>query len=354
VLNGVFSIPLSPCPQASGASAGPTRASEGDFVAGAENWLLQRAIVSVLESTAAIYNPLVLYGPSGCGKTHVVRGLAQWWKANHPGASVVMLGGGEFAEHFASAVERQQMAMWRSQIRHASLLIIDDLGQLSARRTAQQELWHTLDVLWQQDALVVVTTRSLPHHMPTLLPALRSRLVGGLAVPIALPGEAVRRELLLRFAADRGMTLTDAAAAALAERLRVPAVGLLAALMEIEVGFGRTNIDVGEAHQYLAEHHHVEPPTLHNIASMTAKYFGLKVSDIKSPRRPQTVVASRGVAMYLARKLTGKSLEQIGAHFGGRDHTTVLHACRRTEKLIKEDLATREAVAALKRLLLSA
>jgi chromosomal replication initiator protein len=296
----------------------------------------------------------VLYGPAGCGKSHLARGLAESYRQNDPASPVVCLTAGEFAGQLAAAVERQQLGAWRNRIRSASLLVLEDLGQLVSKRTAQQELRHALDALRQRDALVVVTAPCLPALLSTLSPALRSRLADGLAVPIALPGPAARVAILERLARLRGLSLSKRAAQALSDESPSSVSALAGLIVQLETAAhtSASAIDADFVRRTLGHRERSVSPSVRDIVSMTAKYFGLAQADLKSPLRRHALVAARGVAIYLSRQLTETSLKQIGDLLGGRDHTTVLHGYRRTEKLIKRDPATRYAVAELKKLLL--
>jgi chromosomal replication initiator protein len=362
VVNGVFTIPLpghasnvqSPVSNVQGmAHAWPHRL--GEFIAGPENTLAATALRPYLDGTATEYNPLVLYGPHGSGKSHLAHGLAAWWHQHFPAAGVLCLHASEFAEAYASALADQRLESWRQQVRGTALLIVEDLGQLSGKRGAQQELLYALDAMTERGALVVVTARSLPTHSPVLLRALRSRLSAGLAVPLALPGTTARRAILERVTIERGLSLPKRAVRSLAEGLPVSVPELISAVLELELTAQITPgaVDPASVRQFIKERGIAKMPTLRDVALLTAKYFGLKLSDLKSPLRRQPLVAARGVAMYLARQLTDKSLEQIGAFFGGRDHTTVLYGLGRIEKMLRRDRGTRQAVAELKKLLVA-
>ena len=242
---------------------------------------------------------------------------------------------------------------WRQQLDSLGLLVLEDLGQLAGKRPAQQELLRLLDALADRDARVVVTARALPTHLNVLLPSLRSRLSAGLAVPLALPGPAARRVILERLATVRGLSLSKRALHGLADGLDGSVPILIAALSELDLRSrveGQT-IDHRRVRQYVAQRDSANMPSLRQIATLTAKYFGLSLTELKSPLRRQPLVAGRAVAMYLARQLTDKSFAQIGDYFGKRDHTTVLHGCRQTERLLRRDRTTRQAVGDLKRLL---
>ncbi|MGE4137834.1 MAG: DnaA/Hda family protein [Pirellulales bacterium] len=353
VVNGIFTIPLrAPHCGPAAASAAPRPALEG-FVAGAENRLAAHAFEQCMARAGACYSPLLLYGPHGAGKSHLAQGLAAWWAEQRPEQPVVTLTAGDFARQYAAALSDHRLEDWRSELAEAALVVLEDLGQLATKRPAQQELLHLLDVLADREILVIVTSRSLPTQTTAFLPALLGRLSAGLTVGVALPGPATRRTLLEQLAAARGLTLTKRTLHGLADALPANVPTLAAALAELDLharGDGQS-LDTRRLRQWAGGREDSRRPPLRKIATLTAKYFGLTLADLKSPRRRQPLVAGRGVAMYLARQLTGKSFDEIGQYFGGRDHTTVLHGCRRTETLIARDRATRQAVAELKRLL---
>ncbi len=350
VVHGILTIPLF---RQDHCAAGEPAQPLGDFIAGPENILAVSAIRSCLDCTAAQYSPLVLYGPHGSGKSHLARGLADWWQRHFPQARVGCLAASEFAQDYARSLSDDRLEAWRGQIYRSQLLVVEDLGQLSGKHGAQKELRGVLDVLAETQAMVIVTARTLPTHSRTLLPSLRSRLSAGLAVPLALPARSTRRGVLDRLAATGGLSLSERALHSLADGLPLSVPALIASALELDARArveGQA-VDVERARQFVALRRGATMPGLRDIACVTAKYFGLKLSDLKSPLRQRPLVAARAVAMYLSRQLTDSSLERIGAFFGGRDHTTVLHGCRRTEKLLRRDRATRQAVSELQRLL---
>ncbi len=353
MLDGILTIPLGGRESGSSAGADALAHPLAEYVAGAENRLADHALRAFMQRDAACYSPLVVYGPHGAGKSHLARGLAAWWSEHHPHERVGCLPAGEFAREHAAAVARHGLDEWREQKRDLSLFVLEDISQLASKRAAQHELQHLLDALVDRETPVVVTARSLPMQSAALAPALRSRLSAGLVVPLSLPGPATRRAILERLATARGLALSQRAIHSLADALATNVPTLISALLELELE-ARTagrRIDHHRVREFLAQRDDAQRPNLRQIASQTAKYFGLSLADLKSPKRRQPLVAGRGVAMYLARQLTDKSFEQIGAFFGGRDHTTVLHGCRRTESLLARDRALRQAVAEVRRLL---
>ena len=333
-----------------------------DFIAGPENRLAAVAVASLLEETPSRFNPLVIHGPSGTGKTHLAYGLAQSWAARRDGPEsnsaddIVYLPAIDFANDLAAAIERETMPEFRRRFRGASLLVIEDLTQLATRRPAQQELVHTLDAVIDGGGQVVATSRVPPAAISSFAPELCSRLTGGLVVPLLPPGPATRQALIERLATSRNIDLPAAAVRLLADGVEGTAPELLGALSELHVqaDLDGEPIDTARVRRWLAGRQLRLQPSLRTIARMSAKYFGLRVADLSSPSRRRSVVRARSVAMYLARQITSKSLEQLGLHFGGRDHTTVLHSYRTVEAQVCTDPAVRRAVSDIRKLLAQA
>ncbi len=355
--DGVVNIPLPGRPLDLGGSWDGA-AAPCHFLAGPENQLVEVAVRSVVDRQAVVYNPLVLYGPSGTGKSHIARGLASLWSGGKGDRSrrsrVVCTTAVDFARELAEAIEAQAVEEFRTKHRTADLLVFEDLGMLATRKSeklsAQEELIHTLDALLAEDRWVVVTAAAAPAELPGLMPALQSRLAAGLTIPLAPPGPAARLAVLRQLAAIRDIALPEPVVRLLAENLSGTTPELAGALTELTVSasFDAAPIDLQEVKRFLAEKSGPRQPSLHDIALATARHFGLRLSELKSPERRRALVAARGVAMYLARRWGEKSLEEIGRYFGGRDHTTVMHSCRTTGELVKHDPATHEAIERLR------
>jgi chromosomal replication initiator protein len=350
VVSGVFSIPLDAHGAAStfarGKAEGPALPLR-EFIADETN-ALARVVADTILAGDSRYNPLVLFGPTGTGKSHLIRGLIQQRKQQHPRTKAMLTTGADFARAYAEAVDTDSVADLRAKYRAAHLFFLDNLHELSNKRAAQQELIHTIDELLEHHRQIVVTSHQSPVEMHTLAPGLTSRLSAGLVVPLAEPGVPARHEILKRLAAIHELNADDEAFRVLADRLSANVPELNNSIVQLKLGGGNSQpIDAAAVKRYLAQREPSYHATLRTITTRVCRYFQLKSSDLKSPTRRQGVVRARGIAMYLARQLTDKSLSEVGQHFGGRDHTTVINALNKTETLLQSDPATQQAVSDL-------
>jgi len=315
-----------------------------------------------------LYSPLVLYGPPGVGKSTIARGVVQRtaerlsrFTPDDTGRPIVQLCGAEFARQYAAAVTARRVPAWRDSIRGAALLVVEDLAPLAEKIAAQSELIHTIDAIANAGGQVLVTSRLPIAGIPKLLPGLASRLSGGLCVAVPMPEAATRAALLRDFAAARGVRLQPGAARMLADKQALTAPELSGALNELVAslaaakaskrssrGVGRLSpfaeIDVAAVRAHLKARPERNRVSLSDVARKAARYYGLKVADLRGASRRQSVVTARNLAMHIARQLTDESLSSVGAYFGGRDHTTVMHGCQRAQELVASDPQIRQAV----------
>lgn len=347
MVSGVFSIPLDAHGAASnfarGKAAGPALPLR-EFIADESNSLAVIVAQTILAGDSR-YTPLVLFGPTGTGKSHLARGLIQRWKQQHPRVKTISITGADFARAYAEAVDTDSVSELRTKYRAAQVFFLDNLHELSGKRAAQEELIHTIDGLLEHQRLMVLTSQQSPAEMHALTPGLTSRLCAGLLVPLAEPGLSARNEILKRLAAIHELNVDDEAIGLLAERFAACVLELNNTVVQLKISNGDTQtLDAAAVKRFLAQRQPSHHPTLRAITSRVSRYFQLKISDLKSPTRRQGVLRARGIAMYLARQLTDKSLQEVGQHFGGRDHTTVINALKKTESLLQSDPATRQAV----------
>jgi chromosomal replication initiator protein len=361
-VNGVVEIPLS----ASSCESAKTAVEQGrrpavlrEFFVGRENRLVLVAVDSCLrglgeplasnfdvQAPADQYSPLVLVGAPGVGKSHLALGMARYWRQARPDDLVTCTTGADFARELADAIDTRTLDAWRARYRTSALLVLEDVSQLAARVAAQVELIHTLDALAARQAPVIVTSRLGISQIANLLPALESRLAAGLSITLSFPAADTRLALVQRLAAQRGTTIEPEALSLLAERFEASVPELFGALMYLETSslLDGGTIRVEHARRYVHERAGCRVPGLRGIVAQTARHFSISSAELKSASRRRAVVQARGVAMHLARQLTGKSLKRIGDYFGGRDHTTVLHSCRKTEEQLAANAELRRAV----------
>jgi len=348
---GVAAIPISGVAKGRrrARSAGRNEPVPDAFLAGPENRLAEAAVRAVLDGPSRRYNPLVFYGNSGTGKSHLARGLAAAWQARRPRKRVEVTHAKDFARELLDAIEAQAVDDMRLRFRTADLVVFEQLELLAEHRAAQEELMVTLDVLLAEARQMVGTAHAAPGQLTGLLPGLSSRLCAGLAVPLSPPGPAARSALLERLAAEQNITVDAPAVKLLAEGVAGTVPELLGTLKQLQFdasGDGE-RIDAEQVRRFLARRGSGSTPSMPEIAAATARRFSVTVSDLRSPSRARAVVTARDVAMYVTRQLTGETLQRIGRQFGRRDHTTVLHGCRKVELLMERDPAIRETVKTL-------
>ncbi|MDX1947870.1 MAG: helix-turn-helix domain-containing protein [Pirellulaceae bacterium] len=324
MISGLFSLPM---PGALGGS---------DFIVGPENALV-RAVVGGIGGERPPHNPVVLCGPAGVGKTTLAHLLADQRQAARKLTSVLRTTGSDLYRALAHATDTNSVADLRSRHHRADLLLIDDLAQLAGKPAAQQYLCTTIDALTRRGALVLATLRPLPAAADWLSPALASRLSGGLVVALAPPEQLTRQQLVRQFAAGVDLRLNDELVVRLAEgsRRRAPltAPRLRHAILQLASAVRHEGERLRP--ELVARVLAADDPALKTITKQivaaVAKQFDLSAAELRGKSRRQAIAEARGVAMCLCRRLTGASYAEIGRQFSGRDHTTVLHACQKTE-----------------------
>jgi chromosomal replication initiator protein len=310
-----------------------------------ENRLVPVAIEAILKARNPGYGPVVLYGPSGTGKSHLALGLVGVYRTRWRQRSAVYVPAVDFGRELADAIETQATDEFQERYRRASLLAIDDVDRLAGKEASQRELTYTLDAVLEAGGQVVLTSSVAPGQLTGFLPSLHSRMMGGLTVPLAVPGAETRLAILKRLAEERRIELGELEAKTLAVGLEWPVPRLAGALTTLHAAApAGSAITLDGIREYVRSQHNTAKPSLRDIATMVARHFSLRLADLRSPSRRRAVVIARDVAMYLARALTGKSLKQIGSYFNDRDHTTVSHGCAKTESLLGSDAGIREAV----------
>ena len=311
-----------------------------------ENNVLVRVAVEACSVRKWKYNPLVLVGPSGTGKSTLANCLATGWLDQHPHAKPVVLTAVDFARRYANAVDTNAVDEMRQQLRHADLLLIDDLHQIVGKQAAQIELIHTLDCLRDKQCCILVTLPKLQTEYEKLHPGLVSRLSSGLIVSMNTPGPTARHAILSCLFEFHRLQLEPDALELLTESIdgHVPHLNnIVIQLVAAEAGQSEI-VSLNSVKSFLNQSDQSDGPSLSAICRTVGRHFNLSTKDLKGKSRRKSVVRARGVAMLLSRKLTDASLAEIGRLYCNRDHTTVLHGYNKTEAISRSDSEIRKAI----------
>jgi len=301
-----------------------------------ENRFAFEAVASVGEEPT---RPIYLYGPSGMGKSHLARHAVRLFLSRRPQARVEHVTAAEFAAEFADASSRRAIPLFQAATREVDMLVIEDVQALARRRETQQQLLALCDELNSTGCQLVWTSRTSAGDLPQFMRKLVTRFRAGVTAKIRPPGRASRARLLLHFSQSRQMALPGDAAELLAEGLAVSPRELWAALGQIESisRQHRKPVSSDLVRKFLKQEVVSPKPRLEEISRAVARQFGISSAQLRSRQQSRKIVIPRQCAMLTARQLTERSLEEIGRFFGGRDHTTVIHACRRLRQLLAHE-----------------
>jgi chromosomal replication initiator protein len=323
------------------------------FVIGDSNRFAHAAALAVAELPGLAYNPLFICGPPGLGKTHLLHSIANYVREHGGGLTVRYTTVEAFTDHFVGALKGHGLEAFKAAYRGVDVLLVDDVQFLQSKAKTEQEFFHTFNALHQAGAQLVLSSDRLPRDMEALEERLRERFEAGLVVDVAPADRATRLTILRKRVAQDDVGVVDELALELiADRVDTNIRALEGALIRV-VAFGSlTNrpVDAELADEVLSGLYPELTPrarTLKEIQERTCEAFGVTMDDLLSPSRAAPLAWPRQVAMYLSRELTDATLPAIGRAFGGRNHTTVLHAYRRTAERIAND---REAYEAVRRL----
>jgi chromosomal replication initiator protein len=323
------------------------------FVIGDANRLAHAAALAVAEMPGLAYNPLFICGPPGLGKTHLLHSIANYVSRYGDGLTVRYTTAEAFTDRFVGALHTGAIEAFKAAYRGVDVLLVDDVQFLQSKARTEQEFFHTFNALHGAGAQLVLTSDRLPRDLDALEDRLRERFESGLVTDVRPPDFATRRTIVCKRVQQDGVAGIDAAAIDLiAERVASNVRALEGALIRV-VAYGSLTgraVTVGLAEEVLAGLYPSARPqrrTVEDIQQRTCEAFGVSMDQLLSTSRAAPVAWPRQVAMYLARELTDQTLPAIGRAFGGRNHTTVMHACRRTAERIATD---RDAYDAVRRL----
>ena len=326
-----------------------------NFVLGKSNELAFAAAQQVAQKPGLTYNPLLLYGGTGLGKTHLLHAAGNLIREQNPEAKVLYLHSERFVSEMIQAIRRKTIEEFKGHYRTAAALLIDDIQFFAGKERTQEEFFHTFNALLDSKQQIILTCDRYPKEVVGLEARLRSRFGWGLTVAIEPPDFETRLAILLNKAQERKVHLDEGVATLIARRIRSNVRDLEGALNTLSANarFSGRTVDEAFAQEVLRDLLlvHDRLITIENTQKTVAEYYNLRVADLLSSRKTRNIARPRQMAMALSKELTEHSLPEIGEAFGGRDHTTVLHACRRIEELCATDARIREDKAKLLRLL---
>lgn len=311
------------------------------FVEGKPNQLGKAAATQVAMNPGHAYNPLLLYGGTGLGKTHLMHAAGNLIRERNPGTRVLYLRSEQFVNSMVRALAHKNMDEFKQRFRTVDALLIDDIQFFAGKNSTQEEFFHTFNNLFDGKQQIILTCDRYPREVENLEPRLKSRLGWGLSVAIEPPDFETRAAILMSKASSKSIDLPQDVAMLLARRIRSNVRDLEGALNTLAARanfFGReitVNFTQETLRDLLSVHAHAV--NLPNIQRTVADYYQIRLSDLLSKSRVRSLARPRQMAMALAKELTEGSLPEIGEAFGGRDHTTVLHACRTIRKLCEDD-----------------
>jgi len=323
-----------------------------EFVSGSSNQFAYAAAMAVANNPATTYNPLFIYGGVGLGKTHLVNAIGNALLKKSPHMRICYYTSEKFMNELINSLRYNRMDDFRNKFRSMDVLLIDDIQFIAGKERTQEEFFHTFNALYESHKQIIVTSDKFPKDIPGLEERLRSRFEWGLIADIQPPDVETKLAILKMKAEQNSIKLPEDVALFLANSVcnnvrelegYLIRIGAYASLTAIPVSLDMTR-DVLK--DILIERN--RELSVEEILKKVSTHFNIKISDIKSPKRLKTVVLPRQIAMYLSRQLTSSSYPEIGERFGGKDHSTIIHAIRKIDKLMEEDFQLRSTIEKLK------
>ena len=327
-----------------------------NFVQGEGNKLAAGAALAVADSPGSFYNPLFIFGGVGLGKTHLMQAIGHQMLAERPNAKVVYIQSETFVNDFINSIKNKSQDQFREKYRTCDLLLVDDIQFFAKKEGIQEEFFHTFETLYNDQKQIVMTSDRLPTEIPDLSERLVSRFTWGLQVEITPPDLETRIAILRKKAEAENLTIDDSTLDYIASQVDTNIRELEGALVKVQAHatIEHEDINVNLAREALADLKLVQKNQglqISKIQEVVANYFQTSTYELKGKKRVRQIVVPRQIAMYLSRELTDSSLPKIGQEFGGKDHTTVMHACEKISREIKTDSDIKTAVFDLKQML---
>ncbi|MCF6095094.1 chromosomal replication initiator protein DnaA [Microaerobacter geothermalis] len=312
------------------------------FVIGSGNRFAHAASLAVAEAPAKAYNPLFIYGGVGLGKTHLMHAIGHYVMEQNPKAKVVYLSSEKFTNEFINSIRDNQTINFRNKYRNVDVLLIDDIQFLAGKEQTQEEFFHTFNTLHEESKQIVISSDRPPKEIPTLEDRLRSRFEWGLITDIQPPDLETRIAILRKKAKADNLDIPNEVMIYIANQINTNIRELEGALIRVVAYSSLINkdMDVDLAAEALKDIIPSSKPriiTIFDIQKVVGEQMGVKIEELKAKKRTKSVAFPRQIAMYLSRELTDYSLPKIGEEFGGRDHTTVIHAHEKITKQLQSD-----------------
>ncbi|MBP2002360.1 chromosomal replication initiator protein [Paenibacillus shirakamiensis] len=312
------------------------------FVIGSGNRFAHAASLAVAEAPARAYNPLFLYGGVGLGKTHLMHAIGHYILEHSPSSKVVYISSEKFTNEFINSIRDNRAESFRNKYRNIDILLIDDIQFLAGKESTQEEFFHTFNALHEERKQIIISSDRPPKEIPTLEERLRSRFEWGLITDIQPPDLETRIAILRKKAKAENLDIPNEAMMYIANQIDTNIRELEGALIRVVAYSSLINQDVtthlaAEALKDIIPSSRPKMITIQDIQAKVGDYYNLRMEDFKARKRTKAIAFPRQIAMYLSRELTDYSLPKIGEAFGGRDHTTVIHAHEKITQNLKAD-----------------
>ncbi|WP_342527418.1 chromosomal replication initiator protein DnaA [Chryseomicrobium sp. FSL W7-1435] len=326
------------------------------FVIGSGNRFAHAASLAVAEAPAKAYNPLFIYGGVGLGKTHLMHAIGHYVQEHNPNAKVVYLSSEKFTNEFINSIRDNKTVHFRNKYRNVDVLLIDDIQFLAGKESTQEEFFHTFNALHEESKQIIISSDRPPKEIPTLEDRLRSRFEWGLITDISPPDLETRIAILRKKARADGLDISNEVMQYIANQIDSNIRELEGALIRVVAYSSLINRDINvdlaaEALKDIMPANRSRVITILDIQKVVGEHYHVRLEDFSAKKRTRSIAYPRQIAMYLSRELTDFSLPKIGEEFGGRDHTTVIHATEKISLLLKTDETLKSEIKQIKSLL---
>ncbi|MCM3744546.1 chromosomal replication initiator protein DnaA [Sporosarcina luteola] len=327
------------------------------FVIGSGNRFAHAASLAVAEAPAKSYNPLFIYGGVGLGKTHLMHAIGHYIMEQDPSSKVVYLSSEKFTNEFINSIMNNKAGDFRNQYRNVDVLLIDDIQFIAGKEQTQEEFFHTFNTLHEESKQIIISSDRPPKEIPTLEDRLRSRFEWGLITDIAPPDLETRIAILRKKAkADGLLDISDDVMLYIANQIDTNIRELEGALIRVVAYSSLVNMDIttdlaAEALRDIIPNSRPRTVSILDIQKTVGEHYNIRLEDFTAKKRTRAIAFPRQIAMYLSRELTDSSLPKIGSEFGGRDHSTVIHAHEKISKQLKDDQNLQQDIQDIKSIL---